>query len=901
MPVVELPGDHVRPAVRSYRGAQQEWRVRREVTEKLKQMSQKEGATLFMTLLAAFDVLLARYSGQEELVVGTPIANRTRVETEELIGCFVNTLVLRVDASGNPQFRELVQRVKKVALEGYAHQDVPFEKLVEELQPKRDLSRTALFQVMFVLQNVPMAEMKLEGLTLSEVEIDRQVAKFDLTVTMWETEEGLTGVVEYSTDLFEAGTMERLVGHWERLLEGIAEDAQQRVWELPLLGEAERRQVVEEWNQTEGWYPRDKTIVELFEEQVEKTPERVAVVYEGESLSYGELNRRANQLARRLRGWGVGPEQLVGLCMKRSLEMVVGLMGVLKAGGAYVPLEPDYPRERLEFMVRDTGLKVVLSEERNRKAVEGEGLRVLSLDTEWGEVAAESGEGIKSGAQPENLAYVIYTSGSTGKPKGVEIEHRAIVNFLWSMRTKPGMTKEDVLLAITTLSFDIAGLELYLPLTVGGRTVIASREEILDAPTICDLLVSSRATVMQATPAMWRMLIEAGWKGNPELKVLCGGEACSRELATQLLRRSGSVWNMYGPTETTIWSAVHKITSENQDPIVIGRPIANTQIYILDRALNPVPVGVSGELHIGGVGLARGYLHRAELTAEKFVADPFAKEIRAQLYKTGDLARYRADGVIEYLGRIDHQVKIRGFRIELGEIEAVLAEHHGVSESVVLAREDAPGHKRLVAYVVAEKQAAPMVTELRNWVKGRLPEYMVPAALVMLQAIPVTQNGKVDRRALPVPDSVRPELEQGYLAPRTPEEEILARIWAEVLKLERVGVHDNFFELGGHSLLATQVISRIGETLQVDLPLMKVFEFPVLVDLAQQILQLQSLPRTSKAVTIKRRNGATHDQLLARLDQLSEEEIGGLLNNMMAGQPNEAQAIPLQPRSRPRK
>src|SRR5213594_2530601 len=497
LPVVELPGDHVRPAVRSYRGAQQELRVSREVTEKLKQVSQKEGATLFMTLLAAFDVLLARYSGQEELVVGAPIANRTRVEMEELIGCFVNTLVLRVDASGNPSFCELLRRVKKVALEGYAHQDVPFEKLVEELQPKRDLSRTALFQVMFVLQNVPMAEMKLEGLTLSEVEIDRQVAKFDLTVTMWETEEGLTGVVEYSTDLFEAGTMERLVGHWERLLEGIAKNAEQRVWELPLMGEAERRQVVEEWNQTEAWYPREKTIVKLFEEQVEKTPERVAVVYEGESLSYRELNRRANQLARRLRGWGVGPEQLVGLCMKRSLEMVVGLMGVLKAGGAYVPLEPDYRRERLEFMVRDTGVKVVLSEERNRKAVEGEGLRVLSLDTEWGEVAAESGEGVESGVQPENLAYVIYTSGSTGKPKGVMVEHRSVVNLLESIRHEPGMTSHDVVLAITTLSFDIAGFELYLPLIIGARVEMVTRDVTLDPARLSDKLRSVQATVMQ--------------------------------------------------------------------------------------------------------------------------------------------------------------------------------------------------------------------------------------------------------------------------------------------------------------------------------------------------------------------------------------------------------------------
>src|SRR5213080_4691454 len=581
LPVVELPGDHVRPAVRSYRGAQQEWRVSREVTEKLKQMSQKEGATLFMTLLAAFDVLLARYSGQEELVVGTPIANRTRVETEELIGCFVNTLVLRVDASGNPQFRELVQRVKKVALEGYAHQDVPFEKLVEELQPKRDLSRTALFQVMFVLQNMRMVEMKLEGLTLSEVEFDRQVAKFDLTVTMWEGEEGLAGVVEYSTDLFEAGTMERLVGHWERLLEGIAEDAQQRVWELPLLGEAERRQVVEEWNQTEGWYPRDKTIVELFEEQVEKTPERVAVVYEGESLSYRELNRRANQLARRLRGWGVGPEQLVGLCMKRSLEMVVGLMGVLKAGGAYVPLEPDYPRERLEFMLKDTGVRVVLSEERYRKAVEGEGLRVLSLDTEWGDVAAESGEGVESGVQPENLAYVIYTSGSTGKPKGVMNTHAGLCNRLWWMQQQYGLGENDRVLQKTPYSFDVSVWEFLWPLMNGARLVMARPEGNRDSRYLVEVIEQEQITTMHFVPSMLQVFVEERElsRCGSLRRVICSGEALSVELQERFFARLGAeLHNLYGPTEAAIdvtyWACER---SQEKRTVPIGRPISNLQ------------------------------------------------------------------------------------------------------------------------------------------------------------------------------------------------------------------------------------------------------------------------------------------------------------------------------------
>jgi amino acid adenylation domain-containing protein len=881
LPVVELPTDHVRPAVQSYRGAQKELRISREVAEKLKQVSREEGATLFMTLLAAVDVLLARYSGQDELVVGTPITNRTRAETEELTGCFANTLVLRVDTSGNPRFRELVQRVKQVALEGYAHQDVPFEKLVEELRPKRDLSRTALFQVMFVLQNAPIAE---GGLTLSRAETGRQAPKGELTVTMGETEKGLTGALEYNTDLFEAGTMERMVAHWERLLDGIAKDAEQCVWELPLMGDEERRQVVEEWNQTEGWYPRDKTVVELFEEQVRRTPERVALVYEGQSLSYGELNRRANQLARRLREWGVGPEQLVGLCMKRSLEMVVGLLGVLKAGGAYVPLEPDYPKERLAFMVADTGVQVVLSEERYKGAVEVEGLRVLSLDTEWGEVAEESGEGLGGGAKPENLAYVIYTSGSTGKPKGVMNTHAGLCNRLWWMQQQYGLGENDRVLQKTPYSFDVSVWEFLWPLMTGARLVIARPEGHRDSRYLVDVIEREQITTMHFVPSMLQVFVEErGLSRCGSLRrVICSGEALSVELQERFFARLGAeLHNLYGPTEAAIdvtyWPCER---GQKSRTVPIGRPISNLQIYILDRCGNPVPVGVLGELHIGGVGLARGYLNRVELTTQKFVDNPFCTEPGARLYKTGDLARYTADGVIEYVGRIDHQVKIRGFRIELGEIEATLTEHAGVSECVVLAREDAAGQKRLVAYVVAEKQAAPTVTELRDWVKERLPEYMAPAAFVTLPAIPVTQNGKVDRGALPAPGSTRAELDQGQ-EPRTPAEEILARksalrltalpeehvegtepraekqpetqgsqgtvnpeenieeeltaIWEAVLNTKPVGANDDFFDVGGHSLLAIGLMARIEDALGVELPLASLLEAPTVRGQAQLV------------------------------------------------------------------
>jgi amino acid adenylation domain-containing protein len=845
-----------------------------------------------MTLLAGFAVLLARYSGQEEVVVGTPIANRTRVETEELIGCFVNTLVMRVDAGGNPKFRELVQRVKQVALEGYAHQDVPFEKLVEELQPKRDLSRTALFQVLFVLQNAPVGEAKLGGLRLEEVEFDRKVAKFDLTVTMGETEEGLGGVVEYNTDLFEAGTMARLVGHWERLLEGIAEGGgEQRVWELALLGEGERRQVVEEWNETAGSYPREKTVVELIEEQVERTPEREAVVYEGQRLSYRGLNERANQLARRLQRWGVGPEELVGICMKRSMEMVVGILGVLKAGGAYVPLEPDYPRERLEYMVRDTGVRVVLTEERYRGVVEQEGLRVLSLDKEWSEVAGEASGPVRSGAGPENLAYVIYTSGSTGKPKGVMNTHEGLCNRLWWMQQEYGLGEEDGVLQKTPYSFDVSVWEFLWPLMSGARLVMARPEGHRDSRYLVEVIEQEQITTVHFVPSMLQVFVEERelQRCGSLRRVICSGEALSGELQGRFFGRMGAeLHNLYGPTEAAIdvtyWACER---GAGKSSVPIGRPINNLQIYILDRYMNPVPVGVNGELHIGGVGLARGYLNRGELTAEKFVENPFGKEGGARLYKTGDVARFRADGVIEYVGRMDQQVKVRGYRIELGEIEAVLMQHAEVSECVVLAREDEPGVKRLVAYVVGEKQAPPGLMELRNWVKERLPEYMVPAAFVALQAIPVTTNGKVDRGALPVPEATRPDLEQEYVAPRTPAEQTLARIWAEVLQLERVGVHDNFFELGGHSLLATQVTARIRDLLRLEVPLIKIFEFPVLAEFAGVLSQLQPLARKTAAAAIKHRNTVSREPLLAKLDQLSEQEIGELLNNTLAARENQ--------------
>jgi amino acid adenylation domain-containing protein len=697
--VLDLPVDKPRPAVQTFNGAYHTTVLPTRLGDSLTELSRGAGATLFMTLLAAFQIMLGRYTDQEDIVVGTPIANRTRKETEGLIGFFVNTLVMRTNLSGNPTFRELLGRVREVSFAAYAHQDLPFERLVEELQPERSLSYMPLFQVLFAVQNMPKSILMLPALELQEFSLDRKTSKLDLSLYIGESVKGLTVTFEYNTDLFEPATIARMAGHFQTLLEAIVPDPDQRLADLPLLADSERQQLLFEWNETRFDYEKDRCIHELFAVQAERTPDVVALVGEEERLTYAELNRRANQLAHYLKRLGVGPEVLVGLFMERSVEMMVGLLGILKAGAAYVPLDPGFPKERLAFMIEDANVPILLSQRKLVTELPSPQARIVCIDSDWKTIAQESTENLVGGATSDDLAYVIYTSGSTGKPKGVEISHRSLTNLLCSVRQEPGLTDDDVLLSVTTLSFDIAALELCLPLIAGARLIIVSREVASDGNQLAAALAESAATVMQATPASWKLLIEAGWQGEKRLKVLCGGEALSRELAKQLLERSGSVWNMYGPTETTIWSTTCKLESLD-GPISIGRPLRNTQVYLLDKNLRPVPIGVAGELHIGGAGLARGYLNRPELTSEKFIPNPFTQDSHARLYKTGDLARYLPDGKIECLGRVDHQVKIRGYRIELGEIEAVINRHSGVRETVVLAREDEPGDKRLVAYVV---------------------------------------------------------------------------------------------------------------------------------------------------------------------------------------------------------
>ncbi|HEY0605462.1 MAG TPA: amino acid adenylation domain-containing protein [Herpetosiphonaceae bacterium] len=702
LPVLELPGDYPRPPILTYEGARSEQRLPLALQQQLHALSQTEGATLFMTLLAAFYVLLFRYTGETDLLVGSPIANRAFMDLEPLLGLFLNTLVLRADLSGNGSFRRLLHQVRDTTLEAYAHQNVPFEQLLETLRPPRDPSHTPLFQVLFMLQNAPGPDAEQRELEVEFARVEKTSARFDLTLSLSETADGLRVMAEYKTDLFAATTIDRLLGHYGTLLEAIAVDIDQPISRLPLLTPAEVQQL-QAWSNATT-FPIHQCLHHLVEAQAQQTPGAIAVVLGAESLTYHDLSRHSHQLAHHLRTLGAGPGQFVGVMMERSLDLLVGLLGVLKAGAAYLPLDPSYPPDRLNFIVADARPQVLLTDDAHAaqcQQLEWQG-HLCTLTATLSNPALPDTP-LHDGATPDNLAYVIYTSGSTGRPKGVAIPHRAAVNFLEAMRICPGLSAQDTLLAVTTIAFDIAVLELFLPLVVGARIALVSHDVASDGVQLAAALQASEATVMQATPATWRMLLDAGWAGNPALRILCGGEALPRDLASRLHERCAELWNMYGPTETTVWSTVLPVEI-HEGPVPIGGPIANTQLYILDAQLQPVPIGVPGELYIGGTGVAQGYLNRPELTAEKFIANPFVNESAAgdRLYRTGDRVQWQPDGTISFLGRADFQVKLRGYRIEPGEIEALLLEQRTVAEAVVIVRPDAAGDQQLVAYVVEE-------------------------------------------------------------------------------------------------------------------------------------------------------------------------------------------------------
>jgi amino acid adenylation domain-containing protein len=850
---LELPIKGPRPDVFSHRGAKRFYPLPRAATESLRRFSQREEISLFMVLTAAFNALLGRYTSQDDIVVGIPIANRDRPEMVSLFGFLIAFQALRTDLSGNPTFRELLGRVRKGMLDVNASRGIPFQKVVEALNPERDLSRAQVFQVMVIWKDrqVQMQLMDLKGLTLSHEPAHSGAAKYDLTVWFTDVGQDIWLELEYCTDLFDADAIDRLAGHFQTLLAGVIDNPDTRLASLPLLSPAEHRQILEEWNDTEVDYPRHACLHELFEAQVERTPDRVALVCGGRQCTYRELNRQADRLAQHLQGLGVGPDVLVALYLERSPEMVVALLGVLKAGGAYLPLDPVYPPERLAFMLEDAQPRVLVTQAGMQASLPPLSIPVVLVDGHTAHSATGPSNGSVDNSRqgphrrPQSsasLAYVLYTSGSTGRPKGVQIPHSAVVNVLTALRKQIGVDAEDVWLAVTTLAFDIAALEILLPLTTGSRVVLAGQEVATDGLRLAELLAESGATVMQATPATWRMLVQAGWPGKRGLKTLCGGEALPPELASALCERGSILWNLYGPAETTIWSMSWHVRPG--EPIVIGRPLANTQLYLLDENLQPVPVGSAGELYIGGEGLARGYLNRPELTAGRFIANPFRADAGARLYRTGDVARYRPDGCVEFLGRRDHQVKIRGFRIECGEIEAVLGQHPQVREAVVVARVGGFGERFLAAYVVSRTELAPEAATLREFLGHKLPQYMIPSTFVVVDAMPLTVNGKVDRRALPAPERGRPEGNRGA-APRTPGEAKVATIWAELLGVARVDLDDDFFDLGGHSLLAIRLLARIEKELGKRLPLTVLFK-------ARTVRQLAGLLEGPLDVEIRR-------------------------------------------------
>ncbi len=890
LPLLDLPTDRPRPSLQTYRGDSQSITLNQGMTDSIKALASAQNVTLFMMLLAAFQVLLHRFSGQDEFLVGSVTAGRSQPDLTGLVGYFINPLALRADLSENPSFNQLLTQVRQTVLGAIEHQDYPPALLYENLPLRRDPSRPPLFETMFIMQKAQLpevsalspfalgiagAQLEMGDLVLESLPITNQPAQFDLTLMMTEMDDCLAANLHYNTDLFDSSTVSRMLRHFETLIEGILANPDQPVGSISLLTPAERNEILVQCNATKLEYPPVESAHQIIEVQASQTPDATAVIFEGEHLTYRALNEQANQLAHHLQALGVGPEQLVGIYLDRSPAMVVSLLGVHKAGGAYVPLDPDYPQERLGMMLADSQPLVILTQDRLKDSLPEQDFQIVSLDGDWEAITSRETRNPTSGITAENLAYVIYTSGSTGVPKGAQITHWGMVNFLNSMRVKPGLSAEDLLLAVTTLSFDIAVLELFLPLTVGASVEVVSREVASDGARLVEKLANSGATMMQATPTTWRMMMEAGWQrdsrttvgqdpGAPGagLTILCGGEALPRDLAEKLLERGTKVWNMYGPTETTVWSTIYQVHT-GDGPLPVGHPIGNTQVYVLDPDMQPVPVGVVGELYIGGDGVARGYRNRADLTAEKFVDDPFRPDKKARLYKTGDLARLRADGSLMFLGRIDHQVKMRGFRIELGEIEAALIKHPALRETVVVAHEDAPGEVRLVAYsVLNDQETEPQVNELRNFLRRWLPDYMVPATFVTLDALPLTPNGKLDRQSLPAPAAIRPNLAETYVAPRNEQEMEIAAICVRILGLERVGIHDDFFDLGGNSLSATRLIFQIQEIFDVKLPLIKIFETPTIVGLSQAIEQARLAPNDSTGifgtVSIAELNGEVH-------------------------------------------
>ncbi|WP_434047936.1 MULTISPECIES: amino acid adenylation domain-containing protein [Sorangium] len=885
-PVLNLPVDRPHAKVQTFNGRSRRFTLSEALSRRLAGLAQDERATLFMTLLAAYQVLLHRYTGDDVVWIGSPTSGRRDERFRDVVGYFVNPVVLRGDLTDNPTFRAFLRQVRETVLRALEHQEYPFPLLVERLNPDRRTGRSALFQAEFVFQKAhghgdiigllshdPGGRTVLGGLELTSFPMAQQEGQFDLTLEMMEIGSSLSGSLKYNADLFDEATIARMILHFQVLLEGVTDRPDLGVSEYPLVSAEEQRLVLEVWNDTRAAYPADRPTHRLFEEQARLHPEKPAVFFGDQRATYRELNARANRLARRLRALGAGPETLVGICVPRSIEMVVALLGVLKAGAAYVPMDPAYPADRLSHMMNHAKIGALLTFRGATAALSSRAVPTIVLDTHDEHATDVEGADLDVDVMPDSAAYVIYTSGSTGEPKGVLVPHRALTNFLCSMQRRLGFDRSERLLAVTTISFDIAAMELYLPLVTGATLIVADRDAAADGASLQRLLVAHEVTSMQATPATWRLLLDSGWKPGPDLTLYCGGEALPTALAGQLVDRAKAVWNLYGPTETTIWSAVLRVdrAAPRQRAVEpIGRPIDNTTIYILDRGLRLVPPGVIGDIYIGGDGLARGYLHRPDLTAERFVPDPFGSGGR--MYRTGDQGRYLADGRIEFVGRGDKQLKIRGFRIEPGEIEAALKKHGGVSDCVVVGRDDMGAEKILVAYVVGRPGHDPQPRELQGFLRRWLPEYMIPPAFVALERLPLTPNNKVDRKALPRPSRAALTVEGEYVSPRSATEELLAGLYRDVLGCEQVGIHDGFFDIGGNSMRAARLIARIEEALSLRLPVSFLFEHSSIAELARSIDEARATASASSIDDVSGDSGAAGAAPARRLNDAPEAD-----------------------------
>jgi amino acid adenylation domain-containing protein len=888
-PVLELPTDAPRPAVQSYKGATQSFSLPVELSHQLKALAQREGVSLYMTLLAAFQILLGKYTGQEDLLVGTPSAGRDRDEVQPLIGFFVNTLVIRTKLFHKLTFPELLQQVKNTVLDAQAHGDLPFERLVEELQPERSLSYQPMFQVMFQLQNASRDEWKLDGLQCSGFFREgRDVANFDLSLTIWDAKPELTGTIEYSTELFERATIERLSGHFQTLLANIVAHPQHTISDLAIVNDNERLQLLVDWNDTGVEFALGRGVADLFEQQAARTPEKVAVVFEEKTLSYSELNERANRLAHYLQQQGVGPESMVGILLQRSPEMVISLLATLKAGAAYLPLDPAYPVERLSFMLLDAGVRVLLTEQSLKWLLPDFLGQTFCVDTQWESLHELSGTNPRSGVSADNLAYIIYTSGSTGTPKGVAITQGSLANYVATAVEEFKLEAADRVLQFASLSFDTSAEEIYPCLIRGATLVLRTDSMINSAVEFLRACEKKQITVLNLPTAYWHELATAldaedvSIPDSMRLVIVGGEKALPERLATwwQHVDQSVQLKNGYGPTEGTIVTTFSELKKHDgaAREVSIGRAIANVHVYVLDRNEQPVPVGVPGELYIGGAGLARGYLNLPSLTAERFVPNPFSSIPGSRLFRTGDRMCHSGEGNLEFRGRLDDQTKIRGFRVEPGEIETLLRQSEHVRDAVVIVKTDDEGEKRLLAYVVPRDHSRVNISALRSFVAEHLPPHMIPSAFIILDKIPLKTNRKVDVQALPDPHSYFTET-GNYEAPRTTVEEVLCEIWAEVLRVERVGINDNFFELGGHSLLAGRITARVRESFGVELPMRSLFEAPIVSLLAPRIEELQEVNKQDvvASMPVRPRGEGNLAQLLAQIAQFSEEDVRSML------------------------